>query len=103
MTAQMNPHTFDLLNPISVIGFLRNFKLACGTNQIHESVALWPFHFFMKKSFSAASQSRLASNQMARTRVSSKAKTTKLTTHQQVVNYLLRTYETDKNIADLEH
>lgn len=102
MTGQMKPHTFDPFDPILIIGSLRNIKLACDTNGIHECAAIWLLHFFMKTSVSSALHSRLASNQKARTRVSSRAKTTTLSTYPQVVNSLLRTNATDENIADLE-
>lgn len=77
---------------------LCNVKLECDTNEIHEGTAMWLFHFLMKKLASSTLHMRLASKQKDRTGVLSRAKKTTLTTYPQVVNYLLRTYETDEKL-----
>lgn len=45
---QMKMNVFDSFNPISIIGFLSNFKPACDTNGIHEGAAMRPPSFFWK-------------------------------------------------------
>lgn len=71
LKAQMKPHTFDLFDPISIIGFVCKFKLACDNNKNHEGIAIWLFYLFMEKSVYFALQWQLASSHMARTRESS--------------------------------
>lgn len=52
MTAETMPHKFNHFDSISIIGFLKNFKLACHTNGMHEGAAMWLFHFFINKTVS---------------------------------------------------
>lgn len=46
-------------DPISIVGFLINFKLACDTIGVQEGVAMWLFYIFMKKTASAVSNARI--------------------------------------------
>lgn len=103
MTVLITVYTTDLFDSISIIGFLRKFKLASDTSWNHEDTAIWLFHFLVKKPIAFALHSRLASNQKARTRVSSRAKKSAVTTFPQVFQYLLRTFATNENIADAEN
>lgn len=43
MTAQMKSYTLDPFELISIIGFLKKFKLACDINDIHGVAAIWFF------------------------------------------------------------
>lgn len=99
MMAQIKPHTFDAFDPISFVGFLFDFKVACDTRGAHEEAAMWLFHFITKKSAFISLNTRLASKPNARTRVSSKRKIAPGTTYPQVVVNLLQTYTTDENIS----
>lgn len=45
-TAQMESYIFDLFDPISIIGFLKNFKLASEIYIIREGAAMWLLDFF---------------------------------------------------------
>lgn len=49
MTAQMKTYAFIPFDPILIIGFLKNSKLACDTNGVSEGAAMWLFHLFMIK------------------------------------------------------
>lgn len=63
---------------------------------------MWRLYFFMKNSVSFTLHSWLASNQKMSTSVSFRAKITTPVTYPQVVNYLLQTYATDKNVDNAE-
>lgn len=102
MTVQIQSYIFEPFEPTSIIWFLSNFKLACDTNGIHEGAAVWLFNFFIKKSVSTVLNTRLASKHTAHTRMPFTEKTTSIMTYPQVVNYLLRTYGKDENIAETE-
>lgn len=102
MEAEMKPHMFDPLDPITIIEHFCNFKLVYDTNEIHEVAAMWLFHFFMKTLVSSVLRSQLLSNQKARRIVTSKAKTAALINYPQVVDSLLRAYKTYENIASAE-
>lgn len=47
MNTQMKPHTFHLFDAISIIKFLKNFKLASVTNGVYKSWSVWLFNSFM--------------------------------------------------------
>lgn len=85
-----------------MIGFLRNFKLACDTNGMKEGAAILIFNFFIEKSESVALNARLASKHKAQSRKSTLGKNTTMTTYPQIVNNFLRISAKDKNIVDTE-
>lgn len=66
-------------------------------NEIHEGAAMWLFHFFIKKPAGAAlsAWTRLASSRQPRQKG-------KLTSHCQVVHYVLNTYTTVNIIAEVD-
>lgn len=49
MTAQKKAHMFNSFDPISIIGFVKSFKLACGTSCMHEGATTSLLHDLMKK------------------------------------------------------
>lgn len=49
MNAQMKSHTLHHFEPISIIGFLKNFKLAYDNIDVLEGAFMWLFHFFKIK------------------------------------------------------
>lgn len=102
MTVQMKSHIFDRLELISVIVLLCNLKLACDTYGIHESAKIVASKFFMKKYASTELNTRRVSKHKNQTRTQSSGKTTPLTLNPQVVNWVFRTYATDKK-ANTEH
>lgn len=59
-TAQIKPHTFNSFDPMSIIGFLKNFKLACDTDGVHEGASMWLLHFVVNKTASAVVNTRLS-------------------------------------------
>lgn len=63
MKAQMKPHNFEPFHPISIIGFLSNFKLACDTSGIHILAPIRLFLFFLKKSAFSTQHAWLAPQQ----------------------------------------
>lgn len=69
---------------------------------IHEGAALWPFNLFMMTLAEAELIARLASKHKPQKRMPLAGKTTTTTTYHQVVSYLLRTYNTEDDIADTE-
>lgn len=53
---------FDSICLISILKFLKNFKFACNTNNIHEGTAEWLSHFFMNKSTSEFLNARFSAD-----------------------------------------
>lgn len=102
MTTQMKSHIFSPFQPISIVRFLRNFKLACETNGVHEGSPIWLFNFFMKNSSSAVLNTRSASSQKTQIWNLSAGKTITLSTYPQIFNYSLHNYAADENIAGTE-
>lgn len=96
MNVQMKSACFRPSDPISVLSFLHNFKMACDSNGIHEGAAMWLFQYFIKEPAKAPLMHRVCL-----TDKDSQQKG-KLTTYCQVVNYLLVTYATDDEIAKAE-
>lgn len=103
MTAQRKSPTFDPLNPISILGFLNSFKLACDANGNHEGTAMWLFHFSINKSASKVLNARLSADH-TNEKVSRKTtvKSKYLATYPQVVYFLLAKYATNEIIAETE-
>lgn len=96
LKVQMKTNIFNLLGPISGIGFLSWFKLVCDTNGIHEYSAMWILPIFMEK-LAAAAQNF----QMALSSESIKySKEGSLTSYNKVITCLLETYATDGVIAE---
>lgn len=101
MTVQMKTHTLDLFDAIYIIDISGNFKFACDSDCMHKGAAIWIFSFFVKNSASTALSARLASKHQAQYRLLSVGMTTTMATYPQVVNYVLRTYATDENVAKM--
>lgn len=55
----MKEHTFDPSDPISILGFLTTFKLACDANRIHEGAAMWAMLSFVADLAAASPNSRM--------------------------------------------
>lgn len=58
MTNQIKSYIVDPFDPILILGFLKNFKLAYDTNSIHEGATVWLSYFLMNKSASAVLNAR---------------------------------------------
>lgn len=95
----MKSHIFDPFGPIDFIAFLYICKLACNTNGIHEDAAFWLFRPFLHQKSVSAVLNMIPSKYKAQTRIPSAGKTTTLSSCPQAVDYLLRTYPTNKNIV----
>lgn len=100
LSAQINLHTFDSLDPISIIGFKCYFKLAGETNGTHEDAAVCAFKVLVRKQAAVALNARLASKLESQTRMTSAVETTTMTVYSQVFKHTLRTYTADENIAE---
>lgn len=62
MNVLMIPHTFHLFNSISIIYFLKIFKLASDTTGAPEGEALCLFHYFMNKTSSSVLNAYLSTD-----------------------------------------
>lgn len=69
---------------------------------MQEAAAICLFNLFMKKIASAAHNEKLTSKHETQTWIPTLRKTTTKTIYLQLVNYLLRIYGTEENIADTE-
>lgn len=56
---QTKVHFFDPQDPISTFTFFVTFKLACDTNKIHESAAMWVLKRFVNETIASALNSRM--------------------------------------------
>ena len=95
LDVQMKTHTFGGQDPIAVLGFLAQFKMACDHNGVSEGAAVWCFQFYLTGQAHVLLQSRLHGNTMA---VDAEQREL-LETYAEVVNVLLRTYATDEVIS----
>ena len=96
LDVEMKTHTFGGQDPIAVLGFLAQYKMACDRNGVSEGAAVWCFQFYLTGQAHALLQSRLHGNTMA---VDAEQREL-LETYAEVVNFLLRTYATDEVISE---
>lgn len=82
---QVETSLFDPYDLISITCLLSSFKLALDTNGIDEVAAIWLLYFFKKKQYAAT----LSSGVKLRVKSSRKHLKRTLTTHYEVLNYLL--------------
>lgn len=80
MTAQRNPLIVRPLKSFTIIGFLGDPRLECGTNEFHKNAKIWIFRFFEKIITTCLLHTRLASNNKASKEVSTLPSTKTLTT-----------------------
>lgn len=99
----MYSHTFDTTNPISILGFLKNFKLACHSDVRNEGAAMELLNFFRNQSASEVLNERLSA-EPTDTKASRKptVNSTYLTSYPQVVKFLLEKYATDDVVPKTE-
>lgn len=83
--------------PVTIIAFLQDFKAPCNACNIHESAAMWPF----KNYLSVPVESVIKNGVAIRTQTAG-AQEAYFTSHFAIVNYLLRLYATDENIAAVD-
>lgn len=84
----------DGSDPISSLSFFPVLKMACNTNRIPESAAIWLFHFFMKKRAGEALNARTSLSSL-----SCAGQEGELTLYCEVVKHMLATYAIDDIIA----
>lgn len=101
MTAQMKPNACNFLSSIYNIGFLKNVKLACSTNEVHEGADVWLFHLFLNNTASVVLNTRLsAACTDAKSSRPTSSKSRYFTTYAQVIYFLLKKYATDEAISE---
>lgn len=102
--SQMKAHFFDPKDPISIIGFLATFKLACDTNKIHEGVAMWVLSHYLKDTLANALNSRMCAEDRSASLPASERNEPRsrklLRSYPEVVNYLFKKISTDQAIAE---
>lgn len=59
VSSKMKAHLFNPKDLIFLIKFLATFKLACGTNHVHEKVAIFVMPHYIKKTVGNACNSRV--------------------------------------------
>lgn len=91
---KMKSQNFDGSDPITILKCLPTFQKECDANGIHEGVAMWLFHYFVRKTTMAAFYARVTTKEDLRNK-----KRRKPTYYHEVVHYLLRTYSTEEVIA----
>lgn len=89
LQVQKTCQLFDLMDLLSIIRFLHEFKMFCDNNGLNEQAAIWLVPFFMKKPAAAALTDPLS----LKSKLShGSAKEYLLTWYVQVVFHLLQTY-----------
>lgn len=97
----MNAHFFNPKDPILVIACLATLKLACDTNYIHETAAMWLLtHFVLEMLIIVLNRRIYAKNRLA-TLVAlvhnQKPRFRQLLrSYPEVINLLLKTFYTDR-------
>lgn len=94
VTMQMKDETFGGRDPVSIIGFLQDFRAACNDCSIVEGAALWLFKYFLADPVELDIKARVVLPAQA-----SKAQKRCLTTYSATDNFLLTWYLTVENIA----
>lgn len=104
--SQTEAHLFSPSNPIANISFKATLKLACNTNYIHESAAIWVF-LLVKNALKSTLNIRL----LAGTDTASAAALVRLTellnektiprSYPEAVNYFLKTLTNERAVAKL--
>lgn len=94
----MKHQVFDSFDPIFIISFLSAFKLAHDTNGVHKGTALWPCHFFIRRSAADALKIGVA----LRSKSHKHQKEGTVTSYCKAVNCLLETYGTKRVIAETD-
>lgn len=79
-------------DPLLIIDFLQNFKIACDQNGFPKGTAIWLFQFYLEKHAAYLLHSRTQGNIMSL----DEDQTGMLRTYPQVVHYLLETYATNE-------
>lgn len=108
MTLQIKPHTFDPLEPISIIDFLKICKLFCDTSEVHKGAAMWPSHVSMNSNASAVLIARLSADGTdKKCSRSASGNPRYFTTYSEVVQFLRKKFTADrsntKNKSDIKH
>lgn len=101
VNSQMKAYSLDPSDPISIIGFLSTFLLACDTNSLHESAAMWILPFFVKNALATIVNSRMSAADSINLVVASVNSTEQLIqknllrSHSELVNCLLKKFSND--------
>lgn len=103
----MNEHFFNSKGPIPIIGFVATFKFACDTNYVHEGTAMWALPHFIDETLTYAPNSRMyAEHSLALLTASVRDKEPRfrklLVSYPEVVNYFLKTFATDRTVAEYD-
>ena len=95
LDVQMKNHSFSGDDPIAVLGFLSRFRNACDKNDISEGAALWCLQFYLTGTAHSILESRLTGGTMA----VDVDRTEMIHSYKEAVNFFLKTYATDEEIA----
>lgn len=98
LTVQVRYQTFETMEPMTLLSFLSDLKLACNTDGLHHGGFLKLFHLFMRKSARAVQN---ACTGLKPTKYRRQAEGT-LTTYYEVVVHLLSAYAMKDAIAETE-
>ena len=93
----MQSRKFSGTDPVTVLSFLNWFQKACNMGEISEGIAVWCFQFCLEGQADSLIHSRLAGHD----KIGKKTRQTeKLSTYEQVVNFLIQTYVTNEVISE---
>lgn len=95
MGLMMKRHNFDAAKPVSIFGYLTQFRDTCDKQGINEGFATWLFPHFIKGRDADALQRLLTPSAIHHHHGAQE----RLSSYPEVVHYLLRTYATDENIS----
>lgn len=92
ISVQMKSLKFDVKDPIALLKFLAMFQTACDFNGIHEGANKWLFQMYTRGTAQDLLKNRMAGRALHREE--------QLSTSDEGVHFLLRTYATDDAIED---
>ena len=96
MKVQMAHHRFNGKDPITVLDFLARFKDSCDRNNISEAAAVWCFQYFLDGQAANVVKTRLSGRSLA----VDASRADMLTSYEEVVQFLLKTYATEEAMAE---
>lgn len=97
VSVQIKDRKFTEKEPLGIISFLQDFKSACDACNIHEGAAMCIFKTFLTGSAEVAVKSRISLPSSSTQRHEGA-----LQSYSSIVNFLLKRYATDDNIAKLD-
>lgn len=94
---QMKDRTFNGKEPVLIIAFLQDFMETCDAYNIYEEVAMWLLTYYPRGPVESVIKARFTLPTET-----TKAQEGYLLSYLTIINYLLKRYPTDDNVATVD-